>query len=47
MSELWWQTKGEGKNDLVLLHGWGLNAEVWHNIESELGSQFRIQPDER
>ncbi|AIR64233.1 pimeloyl-ACP methyl ester esterase BioH [Cedecea neteri] len=42
MSELWWQTKGEGKRDLVLLHGWGLNAEVWHNIESELGSQFRL-----
>ncbi|VEB95063.1 Pimelyl-[acyl-carrier protein] methyl ester esterase [Cedecea lapagei] len=42
MSELWWQTKGEGKNDLVLLHGWGLNAEVWHNIETELGSHFRL-----
>lgn len=42
MSELWWQTKGEGKNDLVLLHGWGLNAGVWHNIESELSSQFRL-----
>ncbi|MRT58477.1 pimeloyl-ACP methyl ester esterase BioH [Enterobacteriaceae bacterium RIT693] len=42
MSELWWQTKGEGKYDLVLLHGWGLNAGVWHNIEAELGSQFRL-----
>ena len=42
MSKLWWQTKGEGKIDLVLLHGWGLNAEVWHCIVEELGSQFRL-----
>ncbi|MFB5747193.1 pimeloyl-ACP methyl ester esterase BioH [Cedecea sp. S5-13] len=42
MSDLWWQTKGEGNNDLVLLHGWGLNAGVWHNIEAELGSHFRL-----
>ncbi|MCT4705015.1 pimeloyl-ACP methyl ester esterase BioH [Enterobacteriaceae bacterium H16N7] len=42
MSKLWWQTKGEGKVDLVLLHGWGLNAEVWHYIVEELGSQFRL-----
>lgn len=42
MSELWWQTKGEGKDDLVLLHGWGLNAGVWHNIAAELGSHFRL-----
>lgn len=42
MSELWWQTKGEGKDDLVLLHGWGLNAGVWHNIEAELGSHFLL-----
>lgn len=42
MSKLWWQTKGEGNIDLVLLHGWGLNAEVWHCISEELSSQFRL-----
>ncbi|TNV20393.1 pimeloyl-ACP methyl ester esterase BioH [Buttiauxella sp. B2] len=42
MSKLWWQTKGEGKDDLVLLHGWGLNAEVWHCICEELSSHFRL-----
>jgi pimeloyl-[acyl-carrier protein] methyl ester esterase len=42
MNELWWQTKGEGNIDLVLLHGWGLNAEVWHCISDELSSQFRL-----
>ncbi|WP_435946947.1 pimeloyl-ACP methyl ester esterase BioH [Dryocola sp. BD586] len=42
MSELWWQTKGEGNIDLVLLHGWGLNAEVWHCISAQLSSQFRL-----
>lgn len=42
MSKLWWQTKGEGNINLVLLHGWGLNAEVWHYISEELSSQFRL-----
>lgn len=42
MSTLWWQTEGEGKIDLVLLHGWGLNAEVWHNIIPELCAHFRL-----
>lgn len=42
MSTLWWQTEGEGEVDLVLLHGWGLNAEVWHNIIPELSTHFRL-----
>lgn len=42
MSELWWQTAGEGKHHLVLLHGWGLNAEVWNDIVSRLGSHFTL-----
>lgn len=42
MSTLWWQTEGEGKIDLVLLHGWGLNSEVWHNIIPELSAHFRL-----
>lgn len=39
---LWWQTKGEGNIDLVLLHGWGLNAEVWQGIVPQLSSHFRL-----
>ncbi len=27
MNNIWWQTKGQGNVHLVLLHGWGLNAE--------------------
>ncbi len=42
MSELWWQTVGEGKCHLVLLHGWGLNAEVWNGIAPRLSSQFTL-----
>ncbi|PQQ36189.1 pimeloyl-[acyl-carrier protein] methyl ester esterase, partial [Photorhabdus luminescens] len=26
MADLFWQTSDEGSRDLVLLHGWGLNA---------------------
>jgi pimeloyl-[acyl-carrier protein] methyl ester esterase len=42
MKNLWWQTVGTGNCDLVLLHGWGLNAEVWHCIQAELASHFTL-----
>ena len=42
MNDIWWQTKGEGKCHLVLLHGWGLNAGVWHCITEELASHFTL-----
>ncbi|MBB1202040.1 pimeloyl-ACP methyl ester esterase BioH [Enterobacteriaceae bacterium 89] len=42
MNDIWWQTKGEGNCQLVLLHGWGLNAEVWDCITAELSSQFTL-----
>lgn len=42
MAQLYWQTTGTGKVDLVLLHGWGLNAEVWHCIIDRLSSHFRL-----
>lgn len=42
MNDIWWQTYGEGNCHLVLLHGWGLNAEVWHCIREELGSHFTL-----
>jgi pimeloyl-[acyl-carrier protein] methyl ester esterase len=42
MSDIWWQTKGEGDTHLVLLHGWGLNAQVWDCITAELSSHFTL-----
>ncbi|WGL98461.1 pimeloyl-ACP methyl ester esterase BioH [Arsenophonus sp. aPb] len=42
MTTLFWQQSGKGKQDIVLLHGWGLNAEVWRTIEVECGSHFRL-----
>lgn len=42
MAQLYWQTLGEGDQDIVLLHGWGLNAEVWHTIALGAASQFRF-----
>ena len=42
MSALYWQTIGEGDRDLVLLHGWGLNAEVWHCMIERLTPHFRL-----
>lgn len=42
MNDIWWETKGEGNCHLVLLHGWGLNAQVWDCIVPELSSQFTL-----
>jgi len=42
MNDVWWQTRGEGNCHLVLLHGWGLNAEVWHCISAELSTHFTL-----
>ncbi|WP_034947489.1 pimeloyl-ACP methyl ester esterase BioH [Erwinia oleae] len=42
MTQLYWQTIGRGDHDLVMLHGWGLNAEVWHSIVSRLSPHFRL-----
>lgn len=42
MAKIYWQTYGEGKQDLVLLHGWGLNAEVWRCVISRLAPHFRL-----
>lgn len=42
MKTLWWETQGEGDCHLVLLHGWGLNTQVWHCISSRLASQFTL-----
>jgi pimeloyl-[acyl-carrier protein] methyl ester esterase len=42
MSSLYWHTTGTGNRDLVLLHGWGLNAEVWQSIVPRLSPHFRL-----
>lgn len=42
MTSLYWHTCGEGNVDLVLLHGWGLNAEVWQSIVPRLSPHFRL-----
>lgn len=42
MKQLYWNICGEGDRDLVLLHGWGLNAEVWHCIIDRLSPHFRL-----
>lgn len=42
MTALYWQTMGEGDRDLVLLHGWGLNAEVWSCTLAGLTPHFRV-----
>ncbi|AXF78010.1 pimeloyl-ACP methyl ester esterase BioH [Erwinia tracheiphila] len=42
MTQLYWQTIGSGDRELVMLHGWGLNAEVWHDIIDRLSPHFRL-----
>ena len=42
MKTIAWQTTGEGNCHLVLLHGWGLNAQVWDCIAPELNAHFTL-----
>lgn len=42
MNKLHWQIIGEGKTHLVLLHGWGLNAQVWQSLITRLNSNFTL-----
>lgn len=42
MTQLYWHSSGQGDRDLVLLHGWGLNAEVWRFISERLAPHFRL-----
>jgi len=38
---LYTQTKGQGP-DLVLLHGWGMNGDVWESIVPSLAKNHRV-----
>ncbi|MFF6010506.1 MULTISPECIES: pimeloyl-ACP methyl ester esterase BioH [unclassified Rahnella] len=40
MNTLYRETIGEGDRHLVLLHGWGLNAEVWRYTAERLAPHF-------
>ena len=41
---LYRETRGQGP-DLVLLHGWGMNAAVWHGLPADLalGGQYKAK----
>ena len=38
---LWHETSGSGP-DLVLVHGWGMNAGVWSLLLPALQERFRV-----
>lgn len=40
-TQLHWQVSGEGQ-DLVLLHGWGMNGAVWQQSVERLQTHFRV-----
>ncbi len=40
-SPLYWQSTGQGQ-DLVLLHGWGMNGAVWQQTVDALSQDFRL-----
>ncbi|TKI05035.1 pimeloyl-ACP methyl ester esterase BioH [Martelella alba] len=42
MMPLYWHTTGNGVAELVLLHGWGLNSQVWACILPRLAPHFRL-----
>ncbi|GAL05727.1 biotin synthesis protein bioH [Photobacterium aphoticum] len=38
---LYWQTEGQG-DDLVLIHGWGMNGAVWQHLLPQLTPHYRV-----
>ena len=38
---LYSQTTGNGP-DVVLLHGWGMNSDIWEDVIEELAGSYRI-----
>lgn len=38
---LYCEVRGDGE-DLVLLHGWGMNAAVWDDVAADLAKHFRV-----
>lgn len=38
---LYWQVSGQG-DDLVLIHGWGMNGAVWQQTVNVLAAHFRV-----
>ncbi|WED21940.1 pimeloyl-ACP methyl ester esterase BioH [Vibrio sp. JC009] len=38
---LFWQTLGEGE-DVVLIHGWGMNGAVWQQTADILSQHYRV-----
>ncbi|GAD80526.1 pimeloyl-ACP methyl ester esterase BioH [Vibrio ezurae] len=40
-SKLHWDVFGEGEN-LILIHGWGMNGAVWHQVVDELSQHFCV-----
>lgn len=40
-SPLYLQTQGAGP-DLVLVHGWGMNGDVWEELVAQLAPRFRV-----
>jgi pimeloyl-[acyl-carrier protein] methyl ester esterase len=42
MSALHARVSGRGRRDLVLLHGWGMNLEVWDELAEAVARRFRV-----
>lgn len=41
MANLHWESQGEGQ-DVVLIHGWGMNGAIWKPIIDTLSVKFRV-----
>jgi pimeloyl-[acyl-carrier protein] methyl ester esterase len=40
-NKLFWKVSGQGQ-DLVLVHGWGMNSAVWQQTVTHLENNFRV-----
>ncbi|MBK4764806.1 MAG: pimeloyl-ACP methyl ester esterase BioH [Pantoea sp. Brub] len=41
-TSLYLQTYGNGSKNIVLLHGWGLNSNIWKHLVSKLNKSYQL-----
>lgn len=42
MQSFFWKTIGSGKKNIIFLHGWGFNAQIWSNTIPYYSKNFKL-----
>lgn len=42
MQSFIWETIGSGNKNIIFLHGWGFNAQIWSNVTPYYSKKFKL-----